>query len=91
MTRKAKRNTAKRRKKQRREKKRVGARGERETRGERGGKRTWNELRAGREESGPFDGAFVGSRGALRFATKIVALPRSPRSPLLPPSHVLAE
>lgn len=26
------------------------------------------------EESGPFDGAFVGSRGALRFATKIVAL-----------------
>lgn len=28
------------------------------------------------EESGPFDGAFVGSRGALRFATKIVALPR---------------
>lgn len=35
------------------------------------------------EESGPFDGAFVGSRGALRFATKIVALlarvRRSPR------------
>lgn len=32
--------------------------------------------RTKREESGPFDGAFVGSRGALRFATKIVALPR---------------
>lgn len=34
------------------------------------------------EESGPFDGAFVGSRGALRFATKIVAaLPACVASP----------
>jgi hypothetical protein len=51
---------------------------EREARREGGGKRTWNEVRRG-EESGPFDGAFVGSRGALRFATKIVALPARAR------------
>lgn len=59
-----------------------------------GARREARERRGGRErdvergstegeESGPFDGAFVGSRGALRFATKIVALlarvRRSPR------------
>lgn len=57
-----------------RRKRREWARGEKERRERRagGGKRTWNEEG---EESGPFDGAFVGSRGALRFATKIVALP----------------
>lgn len=61
------------------ETKRVGARRKKE---ERGGK----EVEKGRgtrytegEESGPFDGAFVGSRGALRFATKIVALPARAR------------
>lgn len=42
-----------------RERETVGARRREEREGE-GGKK-----------SGPFDGAFVGSRGALRFATKI--------------------
>lgn len=68
----------------RRRKRREWAHGEKEKRG--GGK----EVEKGcgtryteREESGPFDGAFVGSRGALRFATKIVALPaRARRSAL---------
>lgn len=63
----------------RRRKRREWAHGEKE---KRGGK----EVEKGRgtrytegEESGPFDGAFVGSRGALRFATKIVALPARAR------------
>lgn len=62
--------------------KRVGAR--REARERRGGRERDVERGSTEgEESGPFDGAFVGSRGALRFATKIVALlacvRRSPR------------
>lgn len=64
------------------ETKRVGARRE----GEGTAGRRWKkdaERGTEGEESGPFDGAFVGSRGALRFATKIVALPtRARRSAL---------
>jgi len=53
---------------------RVGARREREAFGQEVEKGRGTRCTEG-EESGPFDGAFVGSRGALRFATKIVALP----------------
>jgi len=62
-----------------RRKRREWAHGEKEKHG-----RRWKKERSTEgEESGPFDGAFVGSRGALRFATKIVALStRAPRSAL---------
>lgn len=52
----------------------MGARREREATARRRWKKDVGRGTKG-EESGPFDGAFVGSRGALRFATKIVALP----------------
>lgn len=77
-----KRATMRRRNMKRRRKRREWARDvrKRSTDGKRNGER---EVYTKGEESGPFDGAFVGSRGALRFATKIVALlarvGRSPR------------